>query len=165
MSTWNRVCWHTNNRCPCSHTTSTFNLLCMEKYDDKLPQIIREVRSLSVGSPDAAAIAHAMRSWQRLAAHLCPLIGEAGFCALYGRAVRLASVNEDWPPIPHGVRSIDILFATLEESLATHPVQACAVNLALLETFTKLLSGLIGEALTARLLNTAWAERPDGKRT
>ena len=137
----------------------------MEKNDDKRQQIIREVLALSGASQDGDALAHAMRAWQRLAAHLCPLIGEAGFCALYGRAVRLSSGNEDWPPIPHGVRSIDILFATLEESLATHPVRARAVNLALLETFTKLLSGLIGEALTARLLNTAWAERPDGKRT
>jgi hypothetical protein len=137
----------------------------MEKNDDKRQQIIRAVLALSDGSQDGDALAHAMHAWQRLAAHLCPLIGEAGFCALYGRAVRLTSGNEDWPPIPHGVRSIDILFATLEENLATHPAQAGAANLALLETFTKLLSGLIGEALTARLLNTAWAERPDGKRT
>jgi hypothetical protein len=137
----------------------------MEINDDKRLQLIREVLAPSDGIRNADALAHAMRAWQRLAAHLCPLIGEAGFCALYGRAVRLTCANEDWPPIPHGVRSIDTLFSTLEESLATHPVQACAANLALLETFTKLLSGLIGEALTARLLNTAWAERPDGKRT
>ena len=137
----------------------------MEKNDDKRQQIIREVLTPSAENPDGDALAHALRAWRRLAAHLCPLIGEAGFCALYGRAVRLTSANEDWPAIPHGVRSIDTLFATLEENLATHPVQASAANLALLEIFTKLLSGLIGEALTARLLNTAWAERPDGKRT
>jgi hypothetical protein len=128
----------------------------MEKNDDKRQQLIRA----------ALAPACAMGAWRRLAAHLCPLVGEAGFCALYGRAVRLSALGEAWQAAPLGVRSVEVLFATHEQNLAAAgPDLAGAANAALLETFTRLLSGLIGEALTARLLNTAWAERPDGKST
>jgi hypothetical protein len=142
----------------------TTNLPCMEKHDDKRQQLIGQVLAAPAGTGPADAPARALDAWRRLAAHLCPLVGEAGFCALYARAVRLAP--GDWPAVPLGARSVEALLATLAETLAAaDPPQAGAANAALLETFTKLLSGLIGEALTARLLNTAWAERPDGKRT
>ncbi len=137
---------------------------CMEKHDDKRQQLIGQALALPTGAGHADAPARAMDAWRRLAAHLCPLVGEAGFCALYARAVRLSP--HGWPAVPLGARSVEALFATLAESLAAaDPARAGAANAALLETFTNLLSGLIGEALTARLLNTAWAERPDGKRT
>lgn len=138
----------------------------MEKNDDKRQQLIREVLEPTADSGCVGGFARAMGAWRRLAAHLCPLVGEAGFCALYGRAVRLSALGEAWLAAPLGVRSIEVLFATHEQNLAAvDPAQADAANAALLETFTRLLSGLIGEALTARLLNTAWAERPDGKST
>ncbi|WP_229458102.1 hypothetical protein [Massilia glaciei] len=138
----------------------------MEKNDDKRQQMIREVLAVPGGDSGADTLARAMLAWVRLAAHLSPLIGEAGFCALYGRAVRLSSPEGDWPAATHGVRSIAALLATLNSSLAAvAPSTASAANAALLETFTRLLAGLIGEALTIRLLNTAWAVRPDGKST
>jgi hypothetical protein len=140
--------------------------LCMEKNDDTRKQLIREVLAAPTESAQPEMLARAMLAWMRLAAHLSPLIGEAGFCALYGRAVRLSSPDGDWPAATHGVRSIATLFATLNTSLgAISPDKACAANAALLESFTKLLAGLIGEALTIRLLNTAWAIGPDGKST
>ena len=138
----------------------------MEKNDDKRQQLISEVLAPTAGTAPAELHAHAMSAWHRLAAHLSPLIGEAGFCALYGRAVRLAAPGAHWPATAFGLRSIATLLATLADNLATLDADAAqAANAALLDTFTKLLAGLIGAALTTRLMNTAWADAPDRKST
>lgn len=62
------------------------------------------------------------------------------------------------------MRSSAVLLEQLDGYLSgLDPGARLAYNRALLETFIKLLSGLIGEALTTRLLNKAWAARPHGK--
>ena len=138
----------------------------MEKNDDKRQQLIREVLAPAARTAPTDVRAHAMSAWHRLAAHLSPLIGEAGFCALYGRAVRLSAPGAQWPAAAHGARAIATMLATLDEHLATLDADATqAANAALLDTFTKLLAGLIGAALTTRLMNTAWADAPDRKST
>lgn len=138
----------------------------MDKNDDKRQQLIRLVLTSAAGANDAEVVAHALRIWARLAAHLGALIGEAGFCALYGRTMRLVMPHHPCfqrlgasGPSP----TVDVLLAALGEHLASDPEQAAAANAALLDTFTRQLSGLIGEALTTRLLNTAWADEPEGK--
>ncbi len=136
----------------------------MDKNDDKRLQLLHEVLAPAAGMSGADDVARSLRTWERLAAHLSPLIGEAGFCALYGRAVRL--VIPLHPCLTPGVSSqpIHLLLSTLKENLASiDPVNAGQANSTLLDTFTKLLAGLIGAALTTRLLNTAWADEPEGK--
>jgi hypothetical protein len=94
-----------------------------------------------------------LQPWMRLAERLSPLIGDSGFCALYGRTVQLAGGQFDWLPDSHSCKSIGHLFATLRERYgAVDPALAGIANAALLTTFTKLLTTLIGEALTNRLL-------------
>lgn len=138
----------------------------MEKIDDKRQQLISEVLAQTAGPHQADVLAQAMNAWQRLAAHLSPLIGEAGVCALYGRSVRLAAQDAHWPATSYGVRSMATLLDTLGDDLAALDADAAhAANAALLDTFTKLLEGLIGAALTTRLMNTAWADAPDRKST
>lgn len=135
----------------------------MEKYDDTRQQLISEVLALTSVTRDSDVAARAMSAWERLAANLHPLIGEAGYCALYARAVHLTAANGGWQQDNDETRSISALFAQLRVELTSiDPVLACKANAAVLETFTRLLSGLIGEALTTRLMNTAWAERPEG---
>lgn len=61
------------------------------------------------------------------------------------------------------MRTCAILLEQLDGQLSgLEPAARLALNRALLDTFIRLLSGLIGEALTTRILNTAWAARPQG---
>jgi hypothetical protein len=97
--------------------------------------------------------------WRRLSTHLSPLIGESGFAALYGRAVRLVQPRFPWFVLEQSAHSADSLFDQLEKRLSSvDAALAAEANAALLDTFTKLLSGLIGDALTIRLLNSAWSD-------
>lgn len=99
------------------------------------------------------------RPWRRLAAHLSPLIGETGLAALHARAMRLVQSEYPWLPAEQSMQSIDALLDHLSNRLSSvDAVLAEEANVALLDTFSKLLSSLIGNALTVRLLNSAWSE-------
>ncbi len=136
----------------------------MDKNDDKRQQLIADVLALQAGASNADTVARSLRTWELLAAHLSPLIGEAGFCALYGRTMRLVIAQYPWLTPALSSQPIDALLSTLKENLSSiDPASAGQATGALLDTFTRLLSGLIGEALTTRLLNTAWADVPEGK--
>jgi len=108
-----------------------------------------------------AAIGHTdsmdllLQPWQQIAIQLSPLIGESGFCALYGRAVRLASKHFRWlAPVPGKTAGASL--AGLRAQLAAAGLaEATAANAILLDTFTHLLTGLIGESLTMQLLDAA----------
>lgn len=120
--------------------------------------------ALNLRSGDTQHVSRALHAWECLALHLSPLIGDAAYCALYGRALHLVSplYPSLMPSLPS--QTIDAILSTLKKSLAPiDPVSVGEANLALLDTFTALLAGLIGEALTTRLLNTAWADEPEGK--
>ncbi|MES2149537.1 MAG: hypothetical protein V4508_07060 [Pseudomonadota bacterium] len=136
----------------------------MDKNDDRRRQLIRDVLAATEAQGHDDVLARAMPAWERLAAHLSPLVGEAGFCALYLRALRLSAPDEHWHNAIPGTRSVQTLLAALRDSLGAIDAQdAKLANATLLDTFTKLLSGLIGEGLTTRLLNTAWTDRSEGK--
>jgi hypothetical protein len=137
----------------------------MEKNDEQRQQLLLEMLGFSDTTSHADVAARAGYIWARLAARLSPLIGDTGFNALYGRSTRLVIVQFDWLTMPMSSQSTEMLFATLNGNLlSVDAARANAANIALLDTFTKLLSGLIGEALTIRLLNTAWADEPEEKR-
>jgi hypothetical protein len=100
--------------------------------------------------PDKAQF---LEPWSRLATRLSPLIGESGFCALFARTCRLVSPQFAWLAVSPPIQSIDTLFASLGENLAAvDHATAGTANAVLLDTFTQLLSALIGQALTNRLL-------------
>jgi len=99
-----------------------------------------------------------IQPWLRLGEQLTPLIGDSGFCVLFGRAVRLTSGRfagltgcDPSKPTSH-------LFASLTSTLnELGPEGAALANAALLDTFTTLLGNLIGDALTKQLLQDAMA--------
>lgn len=97
-----------------------------------------------------------LQPWQQLAVQLSPLIGDSGFFALYGRAARLAAARFGWTmPVPAG-KSIDALLGSLRSHYAASShLEATLINEVLLTNFTKLLAGLIGEALTTQILDSA----------
>lgn len=118
-------------------------------------------------SHDCDAISEtAVRSWRQLAAHLTPYIGEAGFCALYGRAIRIAQSDYHWISLPPSSASPRIVFDALAQNLTAMEARIAAqAHAKILEIFTTLLSNLIGEVLTTQILNSAWACESDGKNT
>lgn len=134
----------------------------METSDAMRQKLIDEVLA---APPDGDGMRYqvALRAWERLAGHLSPLIGEAALCAMVARARHLS-----FPAMPasRDLRSSAQLLEGLATQLAAMEAQAAdTFNRTMLESFTRLLSGLIGEALTVRLMNTAWAERSGGKST
>ena len=96
--------------------------------------------------------------WLRLSEQLTPLIGESGFCALFGRALRLSTARFERLSTCDGARPVAGLLTSLTRTLnEMGPGRADAANGALLETFTTLLGTLIGEALTKQLIHVAQA--------
>src|SRR6476661_6641443 len=113
--------------------------------------------------PPGGAAADRLRPWRRISGQLVTLIGESGFCALFGRALRTLAVRYEWLSVDATRKSIDGLLGALERDLASaEPSIADIANAELLNTFTRQLSSLIGEALTARLLAHATASEQDG---
>ncbi|MFC0254522.1 hypothetical protein [Massilia consociata] len=113
----------------------------------------------TTGAPEpTAGSGELLHPWRRIATQLCPLIGESGFCALFGRAVHVIGPDHAWLAPQHPCRSPDQLFNSLEERMAlVDGERAVAASDALLRTFTQLLAALIGERLTQQLLATATA--------
>ena len=100
--------------------------------------------------------AHLIASWRRLCAQLGPLIGDNGFCALFGRACRLAGPEFSWVTGMPACKTCDAQVGALDAILAgVAPEQAEAAHAALLRTFTELLAALIGQALATRLVDAA----------
>lgn len=105
---------------------------------------------------DGSGIAMLMQPWLHLSEQLSPLVGESGFCALFGRALRLSGVRLDGLGSGDGSRSMSELLMSLTRTLnEIGPGQASTANDALLGTFITLLGSLIGDALTKQLIDVA----------
>jgi len=131
----------------------------MERDDNKRRQSSDDGTAL----PQASATVDRLRLWRRISGQLVTLIGESGFCALFGRALRTMAVRYDWLSVDTSRKAIDGLLVALERDLAgVERAVADIANAELLNTFTRQLSSLIGEALTARLLEQATASEQDG---
>lgn len=123
----------------------------MDRDDNK-----RQTSGHDSASGQADDVRQWMAPWRRIGEQLVPLIGELGFCALFGRAARLLAARYDWIGAVATGKSAAALLASLEEVMAAvDPAEGRIANAELLATFTKQLTALVGEALTARLLATA----------
>ncbi|HEY1044751.1 MAG TPA: hypothetical protein VGE60_12895 [Telluria sp.] len=128
----------------------------MDSNDDKRQMLIACAIAAGEAAVDNEGEA-GIYPWTQLFAHLSPLIGDSGLAALFRRTVRLVSTQYDWLGPSQASAGADELLAALQAQLASVELAlARDTNAALLTTFTKLLSGLIGEALTIRLLHSAW---------
>lgn len=132
----------------------------MEKNDATRQQLLVEMMSGTQRTDNGRETL--LQPWRRMAARLSPLIGESGFCALLGRARRLVAPRFGWLSTSSSAKTIDALIDSLDDCYGSQGADtAHAGNAALLDTFTRLLAGLIGEALTNRLLHAA--ARGDGE--
>jgi hypothetical protein len=121
--------------------------------------IRRTLEERAGGASDATSIAEAtVVTWSQIAERLAPVIGTKGVDVLLNRALHLASVA--FPCLAgtgyqgDGVDQIAGLKARLA---GCHPDVSIAAGYALLITFIELLTTLIGESLTWRLLNPVWS--------
>lgn len=142
----------------------TVRRVCMNHTGDKRQRLLLEIMTDNGVTRLPESNDELLRPWRRLACQLSPLIGESGFCALFMRATRLLASQFDEFSSGQSCKLIEHALAALGERLdAMDTLAAQAGNAALLNTFTKLLSDLIGEALTTRLLASA-ANGDDGQK-
>ncbi len=90
-----------------------------------------------------------------LDAALAPVIGQRGVAALYQRSLHQTGRVRGWLAATHDPSVMDI--EALKSALARQTsADAAAGGLLLVKTFHELLTGLIGVALTERLLRPVW---------
>lgn len=138
----------------------------MNHQEGDRPQLPHDadIKNGSDAPPDGRTVDTLVRPWLRLGEQLTPLIGESGFCALFGRALRLTAVRFDCLGHCDPSRPLGDLFASLTRTLnEAGPEHAGAANAALLDIFTAQLRTLIGDALTKQLLHVA-TEGGDGQK-
>ena len=125
----------------------------MKTIGAKRHQIITR---LNAQQPEETADA-AVKLWQQMATEIISIVGVSGFNSLYARSTSLAKPVFPWLsthtlPAQNGDRFTEL--KTRLEGQA--PAQASEANCLLLITFTDILSTLIGEQLTTRILCSAW---------
>ena len=101
------------------------------------PPLLRQqiINSLMAQQPENIADA-AMNQWEKLAAEIISIVGEAGFNSLYERSVHLAQSTFPWLPACSSPPQTSYLFAEFRMRLAEQtPAQAREANSLLLTTF------------------------------
>ena len=122
----------------------------MDKDDNRAYPVTADLTS---GAPRPGHVEPLIRPWSRLGRQLVPLIGEAGFVALFSRSTRLLAPPRPWLGVDPARKSSALLLAALERDLAAaDPAEAAAAHEELMGAFVRQLTSLIGPALTGRLL-------------
>lgn len=109
-------------------------------------------------TPDASIVAEAtLNILQLVDAKLVPVIGARGVEVLFARSLHLTSAAFPWLTIAESQRESAALLTSVKTRLAEHETNVTTeAAYTLLMTFTELLSTLIGESLTERLLSPVW---------
>lgn len=110
-----------------------------------------------IAQPSDQAAGAADSLWAPLATQIILIVGAGGFESLYARSVFLCQATFPWLSTSSPSSQPDAWLADLKTRLeGQSPEFASEANRHLLLTFTDLLASLIGEPLTARILNSAW---------
>lgn len=89
---------------------------------------------------------------------LVPIVGQRGMAALYKRCLHLSRLLHPWLPVAAEGSEPEMNISALSAALAARTsMEAAAAGIQLLDSFRALLSTLIGESLTERLLRPVWA--------
>jgi hypothetical protein len=124
----------------------------------------RTLARLAAHSANAGEVADAtVATWRDIDAALSPIVGKRAVAALYARSLHLTRASHpSLADVQDGVLSFDE-FASLHAALARQTApDAAAASAALLQTFTDLLTRLIGAPLTERLLRPVWHNPSSG---
>lgn len=97
--------------------------------------------------------------WEKLAAEIVSLIGDAGFQSIYFRSGVLAASHYPWMILNSSLKQAELQFAGLRNSLeGRNLAEISEASVVLLTTFLEILASLIGEFLMIKLLQTAWGD-------
>lgn len=112
-------------------------------------------------APDAYAVAEAaIGIWLQMSGLLAPVIGAQGVEVLFRRSLRLTGNAFPWLAITGDSQDSSALLANIQARLAGRAViEATEGGYTLLVTFVELLTSLIGEPLTGRMLKPVWVSR------
>jgi hypothetical protein len=105
-------------------------------------------------SDSEACAAAAGRIYDKLDAHLAPLIGRAGVQALFARSARLA--QSELVPLTEVAAGADGSTKLRAHLQSLEPAVAIETAAALFGTFLDLITTFIGERLTVQVLRNAW---------
>ncbi|MGK2944647.1 MAG: hypothetical protein ACSLFC_07895 [Desulfuromonadales bacterium] len=110
-------------------------------------------------APDASAVAEATAStWRQVAALLTPVIGARGVDVIFRRALSLTSKIFQWLALGEAQGDSVALLVSLKAQLAGQETDVAAeAGCTLMVTFIELLTTLIGESLTERMVSPVWA--------
>lgn len=108
---------------------------------------------------DARAVAEAtIGTWRQMDSLLAPVIGTQGVDVIFRRALYLTSKTFPWLASGEEYGESAVLLASLQARLENRSAADVAeAGCSLLVCFTELLTTLIGEALTGRVLGSVWA--------
>jgi len=116
----------------------------------------RSIENLTSQNPENSASSD-VGLWPSLATQIIAIVGVGGFDSLYARSVFLTQSQFTWLAADCEIPSDDSRFVSLTASLdSAAPELARAANSLLLMTFTDIFASLVGEPLTARILDSAW---------
>lgn len=109
---------------------------------------------MAAAGADAERIAgEAIAAWDAIHRALAPVIGPRGSAALHLRILHVARTTYPWLAAASEAAGAPGDFAALRDALASRPaVEAAAAHDSMLLAFLELLTALIGEPLTTRLL-------------
>jgi len=112
----------------------------------------------------AAQVAAAMVAiWQEIDEALAPILGQGGVAALHNRAFYATGKAHPWLAAGREDLSTGMDLVTLKSILAQQSsAAAAAAGSDFLQTFEKLLTSLIGLALTEALLRPVWVKTSSG---
>ena len=103
----------------------------------------------------AALVATTLRGLDQA---LAPIVGQRGMAALYKRSLHLSRPTQPGLPVAADGAESGMDVAALTAALATRSAaEAAAAGTQLLASLRALLTTLIGESLTERLLRPVWA--------
>ena len=113
---------------------------------------------------DSAGIAEAFAvAWCEIDAILAPVLGKRGVAALYQRSLYLTGRVHPWLVLDHQSFQTDMDAVALQVLLAQQDsAVASSGGAAHLQSFRGMLAGLIGQALTERLLRPVWTHLMHG---
>jgi hypothetical protein len=114
------------------------------------------IADLAAINADAELVADvAASTWREIHVALAPVIGPGGVAALYQRAQHLNRGAYPWLAAVHEDPLLPGEFAALQRALSLQTsAHIAAANGALLQSFSDLLTSLIGVSLTERLLRS-----------
>lgn len=120
-------------------------------------RIRKTLAPLAAAGADAGQIAgEAVAAWDAIHRAMAPVIGPRGSAALFHRTLHLGRATYPWLAAPCDTPAEPGDFGPLQRALASQAAaEAAAAHDAMLLAFLDLLATLIGEPLTARLLQGA----------